>query len=87
MILIQLQFIVGQTYRVFNVSTNLLIVCCGVYAVGGEWLPVSGGVYFGAWAVVQALVLLEFVVSSFQEMAVMLDIKVFSLGSRQLKHT
>ena len=82
MILIQLQFIVGQTYRVFNVATNLLIVSVAIYYLCGDYLPVTATQYFLMWAVIQGIVFLEFVTSSFYEAAIMLNIYIFSVGKR-----
>ena len=82
MILIQLQFVVGQIYQVFNLATNLLIASVAIFYFLGDYLPITASQYFIMWAVIQAIVLLEFVTSSFYEIAVMLNIYIFSIKKR-----
>ena len=82
MILIQLQFIVGQSYRVFNVATNLLVVSVVTFYLAGDYLPITTTQYFTIWAVIEGIVLLEFITTSFCEIAQMLNIYIFSIEKR-----
>ena len=84
MILIQLQFITKQRYRVFNRGTNTFLFFTILYIVGGRFLPCSTETYFLVFCVVQGLVLMEFVVSVLREGAKILDINIFSI-KRKIK--
>ena len=84
MILIQLQFITKQKYRVFNRGTNTFLFFTIFYMVLGRFLPFSMEMYFWLFCLVQGLVFMEFVVSVLREGAEILDINVFSI-KRKIK--
>ena len=84
MILIQLQFITKQRYRVFNRGTNTFFFFTILYIIVGKFLPCSINTYFMMFCVVQGYIFFEFVVSVLREGAKILDINIFSI-KRKIK--
>ena len=83
MILMQLQFITKQKYRIFNRGTNTFVFFTMFYVIVGRFLPCSTETYFWLFCVVQGLVFMEFVVSVLREGAEILEINVFAIGRKK----
>lgn len=86
MILIQVQFITKQKYRVFNRGTNSFLVLSAIYILFHNSLPVSDEVFFGFMCLVQAVIFAEFIYKVFKEGSEILGIYVFSLKKRTAKN-
>lgn len=82
MILIQVQFITKQKYKVFNRGTNSFLVLTGIYILFHNYLPITDELFFFILMLVQAIIFCEFIYKIFKEGSEILGIYVFSLKKR-----